>query len=100
MVPDIDFAPAGRECPPQEIVSAAGGGEMIERSAVSADWLTGLSERLRADGDIERADRVLLLAWQAYDGQDITPDMLVDDRSIREIGSGPPARHHSQPLAV
>ena len=38
----------------------------------TADWLVRLSERVRAQGDRERADRLLLLAWQAYDGQEIS----------------------------
>jgi len=37
----------------------------------TADWLVALSERARAQGRRERADRLLLLAWQAYDGQEI-----------------------------
>jgi hypothetical protein len=38
----------------------------------TADWLVTLGERVRAQGDRERADRLLLLAWQAYDGQEIS----------------------------
>jgi hypothetical protein len=34
------------------------------------DWLVELSERARAQGHGERADRLLLSAWQAYDGQE------------------------------
>ncbi len=41
-----------------------------------ADWLAELSERARAQGDGERADQLLLLAWQAYDGQEVSLDML------------------------
>lgn len=37
-----------------------------------ADWLADLSERARAQGDRERADHLLLLAWQAYDGQEVS----------------------------
>jgi len=43
--------------------------------ASTAEWLAALSDRARAQGDSERADRLLLLAWQAYDGQKIS---LVD----------------------
>ncbi len=39
---------------------------------LTADWLVALSERARAQGQCERADRLLLLAWQAYDGQEIS----------------------------
>ena len=48
---------------------------MCERDAVvlsAADWLATLSARARAQGHCERADRLLLLAWQAYDGQEIS----------------------------
>jgi len=45
----------------------------------TADWLTELSERARAQGNAERADRVLLLAWQAYDGQEISVDAIHDE---------------------
>jgi len=38
----------------------------------TADWLAALSERARTQGHCERADRLLLLAWQAYDGQEIS----------------------------
>ena len=38
----------------------------------TADWLAALSERARAQGHCERADGLLLLAWQAYDGQEIS----------------------------
>jgi hypothetical protein len=38
----------------------------------TADWLAALSGRARAQGHGERADRLLLLAWQAYDGQEIS----------------------------
>jgi hypothetical protein len=38
----------------------------------TADWLAALSNRVRAQGNCERADRLLLLAWQAYDGQEIS----------------------------
>jgi hypothetical protein len=38
----------------------------------TADWLAALSERARAQAHRERADRLLLLAWQAYDGQEIS----------------------------
>ena len=37
----------------------------------TAEWLAGLSEQARARGDVGRADRLLLLAWQAFDGQPI-----------------------------
>ena len=49
---------------------------IVESAALTADWLATLSERARADGAIARADRLLLLAWQAFDGQEITPEML------------------------
>lgn len=41
-----------------------------------ADWLAELSAKARADGDTARADHLLLLAWLAYDGQDVTLDDL------------------------
>ena len=47
-------------------------------SCTTAEWLADLSERARAQGATERADKLLLLAWQAYDGQEITPDMLIN----------------------
>ena len=34
-----------------------------------AEWLAELSEHARARGEYARADRLLLLAWMAYDGQ-------------------------------
>ena len=43
--------------------------------ASTAEWLAALSEQARAQGNGERADRLLLLAWRAYDGQKIS---LVD----------------------
>jgi hypothetical protein len=38
----------------------------------TADWLAALSERAQAQGYYQRADGLLLLAWQAYDGQEIS----------------------------
>jgi hypothetical protein len=49
--------------------------ERDKRDVVSeAEWLAAQSERARALGDVERADRLLLLAWMAYDGQALPPD--------------------------
>src|SRR3954453_18337097 len=44
-------------------------------AASTAERLAALSDQARAQGHGERADRLLLLAWQAYDGQKIS---LVD----------------------
>ena len=49
---------------------------IVESAALTADWLATLSELARADCTIVRADRLLLLAWQAFDGQEITSEML------------------------
>jgi hypothetical protein len=38
----------------------------------TAEWLAALGDQARAQGHGERADRLLLLAWQAYDGQEIS----------------------------
>ena len=50
----------------------------------TAEWLAGLSEQARDRGDAERADRLLLLAWQAFDGQPI------DLSDINASGQVPP----------
>ena len=54
---------------------------MIDRSSEPAEWFASLSERARAGGSAEQADWFLLLAWQAMDGQEITPDMLIVARA-------------------
>jgi hypothetical protein len=41
-----------------------------------ADRLIHMSEQAKLRGDREGADRLLLLAWMAYDGQDVTIDEL------------------------
>jgi hypothetical protein len=46
-----------------------------------ANWLAELSMQARISGDCERADRLLLLAWQAYDGQTISPTELQQEGS-------------------
>src|SRR3954454_8252835 len=53
----------------------------------TADWLATLSERVRAQGDCERADRLLLLAWQAYDGQEIS--LIAADIEGEQAPTGP-----------
>jgi hypothetical protein len=37
----------------------------------SANWFAELSNQARAQGNCERADHFLLLAWMAYDGQEV-----------------------------
>jgi hypothetical protein len=54
----------------------------------TADWLVELSERARAHGNHERADRLLLLAWQAYDGQEILLDAIHDDVGAHDHAGG------------
>jgi hypothetical protein len=46
-----------------------------------AEWLAELSDRARAQGKCERADRLLLLAWQAYDGLEVSLEDVEDDRA-------------------
>jgi hypothetical protein len=62
----------------------------------TADWLAELSERARAQGSAERADHLLLLAWQAYDGQEISLEAIRDDIAAQDhaghaaaLSSGP-----------
>ena len=79
---------------------------MIDRFSEPAEWLASLSERVRAEGNTEHADRLLLLAWQAMDGQEVTPDMLIGARADGEtrasagLGQASPRKpssnlHHS-----
>jgi hypothetical protein len=59
--------------------------DMCEQDAVvlsTAGWLAALNARARAQGHCERADRLLLLAWQAYDGQEIS--LVAADVAERE----------------
>ncbi len=53
-----------------------------------AEWLSELSERARAQGHVQRADRLLLLAWQAYDGQRVSLDGM-DGVGRDDGGDGP-----------
>ena len=64
---------------------------IIESGASTAEWLATLSERARADGLIDRADRLLLLAWQAFDGGEITPDMLAGIEETDPYSAAEPA---------
>jgi hypothetical protein len=59
-----------------------------------AEWLVELSERARARGNTERADRLLLLAWQAYDGQEISLERVNEDETHDQPrdGAGQSAR--------
>jgi len=60
----------------------------------TAEWLAGLSEQARARGDRDRADRLLLLAWQAYDGQAVALDGLwLDDAPLDGSGHRAAAPH-------
>ena len=52
----------------------------------TAEWLAALSERVRAQGDCERADCLLLLAWQAYDGQDVS--LIAEDVEGEQAPTG------------
>jgi hypothetical protein len=63
------------------------GWEQDDAIVLKADWLIELSERARAQGNAERADRLLLLAWQAYDGQDISIEAIHEE----VVARAPPA---------
>lgn len=55
-----------------------------------AEWLSDLSERARAQGHTQRADHLLLLAWQAYDGQQVSLDAIRDDLVGHDHGGSDP----------
>ena len=57
----------------------------------TADWLVQLSERARAQGSVERADHLLLLAWQAYDGPEISLETVQDDTAAHDHAGHPVA---------
>ena len=53
----------------QVVASLLGQGSNEPAVASRVDWLVELSERARAQGRTKWADRLLLLAWRAYDRQ-------------------------------
>ena len=60
---------------------------MSEQTSAVVAWLAELSEQARTHGNIEHSDRLLLLAWQAMDGDQITLELLVRAREGLSTGN-------------